>query len=121
MSAANFEAFNTTRRKIIAPHVAVADTALTRMRGLLGRLNLPESEGLWIVPCPMIHTLFMQFPIDALFLARDMKVLKIFEALKPWRMTPPVLGAHTVLELAAGASRGRAAVGDVISVRPHAS
>ena len=65
----------------------------------------PE-EGLWIVPCAMIHTLFMRFPIDVVFLDRELKALRVVESLKPWRVSPWVLGAHSVLELAGGVLSG---------------
>ena len=74
--------------------------------GLLGRSELAEGEGLWIQPCNSIHTWFMRFPIDAIFFDKTGKVLRVYEHLKPWRMTRIVIGAKGVLELPAGAARG---------------
>ena len=61
--------------------------------------------------------IFMKFPIDALFLGRDLKVVRMIEDLKPWRVSPWILRAHSVLELGGGALRGRAGLGDVVEFR----
>ncbi len=104
-------AFNLTREREIAARVEKAEDYASRSRGLLGRDSLAREEGLWIVPCPMIHTFFMRFAIDVLFLDRGLKVLRVIENLRPWRLSPWVWGADSVLELPAGASRGLAAAG----------
>ena len=78
---------------------------------------MDPSEGLWIVPCPMIHTFFMRFAIDVLFLSRDLTVVRVMEGLKPWRLSPWVLRAHSVLELAGGSLKGSVRVGDQLEIR----
>ncbi|MHB2026614.1 MAG: DUF192 domain-containing protein [Elusimicrobiota bacterium] len=105
-------AFNKTREKTLAAKATRADTPGTRARGLLGRDSLEPSEGLWIVPCSMIHTWFMRFPIDAVFLDRDLKVVRVMENLKPWRASPWVWRSRSVLELPAGAAMGSVSPGD---------
>ena len=87
--------------RVVCERCLVADTALARMRGLLGRRGLESDEGLLLRPAPSIHTFFMRFPIDAVFLARDGEVLKIVPRLRPWR-TAAARGAKAVVELAAG-------------------
>lgn len=82
----------------------VADTMWARMKGLLGRERLPEEGGLWIRPCNSVHTWFMRFAIDVVFLDREQRVVRIASALPPWRMTRIVWRASSVLELAAGAA-----------------
>jgi len=72
------------------------------MRGLLGRTSLARDEGIHLVPCNAIHMWFMKFPIDAVFLDREHRVLRIYHSIQPWRMTPIVRGAHSCLEIAAG-------------------
>ncbi len=89
----------------------------SRSRGLLGRTSMEKDEGLWIVPCPMIHTFFMRFPIDVLFLNRDNSVVRVIEDLKPWRLSPWVFRASSVLELAGGILKGSVKVGDAIEIR----
>lgn len=78
---------------------------------------MEPGEGLWIVPCPMIHTFFMRFPIDVLFLSRGLKVVRVIEGLAPWRLSPWVWAAHSVLELGGGSLRGSVAVGDELELR----
>jgi uncharacterized protein len=85
----------------VCERCVVADTPLARMKGLLGRADLPPGEGILLRPASSIHTHFMRFPIDALFVDDDLRVLKVAERLRPWRMTGR-RGARAVIELAAG-------------------
>jgi uncharacterized protein len=95
----------------------LADRPLRRMRGLIGRQGLPAGEGMLLTPAPGIHTYFMRFPIDALFLDRDLRVVDIVEQLPPWRMASK-WKARAVLELAAGeTARCGVEVGDVLALR----
>jgi uncharacterized membrane protein (UPF0127 family) len=71
------------------------------MRGLLGRDQLEPGEGLLLRPASSIHTFFMRFPIDAVWLDGDLRVVGVTADLPPWR-TAAKRGAHSVLELAAG-------------------
>jgi uncharacterized membrane protein (UPF0127 family) len=85
---------------------SVAETPVTRLRGLLGRTGLAPDEGLLIRPTSAIHTCFVRFPIDAEFLDRDLTVVRIVSDLRPWRVAA-CRGSKAVLELAAGESRRR--------------
>jgi uncharacterized membrane protein (UPF0127 family) len=109
---------NATRGTTVASRVTTAEDAASRSKGLLGRASLAPEEGLWIVPCPMIHTFFMKFPIDVLFLDRGLVVRRVLEDLKPWRVSPWVWSAHSCLELKGGVLRGSVAVGDRLEARP---
>jgi uncharacterized membrane protein (UPF0127 family) len=111
-------AYNTTRNAALATKVEKADTSASRNKGLLGRESLAADEGLWIVPCPMIHTFFMKFPIDVLFLDADLKVRRVIEDLRPWRLSPWVWAARSVLELKGGVLKGSVRVGDRLDMRP---
>jgi uncharacterized protein len=84
--------------------VRTADTAWTRMVGLLGRTELPETEGLLLAPAWSIHTWFMRFPIDVVFVDRDGVVVRVVEPMGPWRLVSE-RRAHAVVELAAGVAR----------------
>jgi uncharacterized membrane protein (UPF0127 family) len=91
-----------------------ARTAARRMQGLLGRSALPVGEGLWLEPAGSIHTFFMRFPIDVVFLDRDSRVLKIVRDVGPWRAAA-CRGARAALELAAGeAARAQLQPGEVL-------
>jgi uncharacterized protein len=107
--------------EVVCERCVVADRVLSRMKGLLGRSKLPAGSGLLIRRAPSIHTFFMRFPIDAVFLSRDGEVLKVAERVKPWRVRA-ARGARDVLELCAGeaASRG-IAVGDRLEATEIAS
>ena len=86
---------------VIAEHCVVADRPLARMKGLLGGSQLPAGEGILLRPASSVHTWFMRFPIDVVFLDRELRVLRIVPALPPWKVAAR-RGAHAVLELAAG-------------------
>lgn len=90
----------------------VADGPLERLRGLLGRDALPDDSALLLRPCSSIHTSFLRFPIDAVFLDRDFRVVDVVSKLRPWRAAWR-RGAYAVLELPAGAAARRGvAAGD---------
>lgn len=90
----------------VCERCSVAENPLTRLRGLLGRAGLAPHEGLLIRPTSAIHTCFMRFPIDAVFLDRELVVVGVETDLRPWRVAAR-RGAKAVLELAAGESRTR--------------
>jgi hypothetical protein len=87
--------------RVVCRRCAVAGTAPARLRGLLGRRSLPAGEGLLLRPAGSIHTAFMRFPIDAVFLDREMRVIDVAPDLRPWRAAGR-RRARAVLELAAG-------------------
>lgn len=89
------------RGRLVCERCEVADGPLTRLRGLMGRRSLPRGRGLLLEPAPSIHTCFMRFPIDALFLDAQLSVLAVRPDLAPWRLAAQ-RGARSVLELPAG-------------------
>ena len=90
-----------------------AKSHCARLMGLMGRSSLPDNGGLLIVPCSSVQTFFMRFVIDVAFLDRDGQVVKVVPALKPFRVAFGGRGAHSALELPAGAAtRCGVAVGD---------
>jgi uncharacterized membrane protein (UPF0127 family) len=94
----------------------IADRAIPRMRGLLGRATLPAGEGILLTPAPSIHTAFMRFPIDIVFADRWLKVVKISADVEPFR-TATSRHARYALELPAGeAGRRGIEVGDQLAV-----
>ncbi len=101
--------------RIVCERVVVADRAHRRMRGLLGRKYLREGEGMVLRPGWSIHTAFMRFPIDAVFLDADQVVIKIEHEVGQWR-TVSCRGAREVVELSAGECRRRGLeVGDRVA------
>jgi uncharacterized protein len=113
------QAFNRTRQAHLATALAVADTHWSRLRGLLGlgTDDFRNGSGLWIVPCHGVHTLGMGFPVDVLYLDRGLKVVGIQPDVRPWRITPVLRHAASVLELPCGtAAETKTAVGDTIEI-----
>lgn len=93
-----------TRSLTLFDRLSVADRFGARARGLLGRAGLAADEALWINPCNGIHTFFMMFPIDCVFVDRDLRIKKIFSHVRPWRIIPIVWGARSVFEMPSGAA-----------------
>lgn len=89
---------------VIIDPLHVCRTAPERMRGLLGRDAIGDSEGMWFPRCRLIHTFGMRFPIDLVYLSRTHEVRKIVEGLRPRRLSTCPL-AHSVIELKSGAAR----------------
>lgn len=85
----------------IIPHMRQAKTASERIKGLLGSNALLAGEGLWIVPCNSIHTLFMKYELDIVYLDRHNRICRLIAKVKPWRGNF-CLAAASVIELAAG-------------------
>ena len=92
---------NLTRGTSIGDAIDTAETSAQRRTGLLKHHKLDEGAGLWIVPCEAVHTFFMKFAIDLIYLDRKRKVRGIVRAVPPWRFSI-CLPAHSVLELPPG-------------------
>ena len=107
---------NTRNGRVIADTVIPAFESGARRKGLLGRDSFPDGSAMVIAPTNAIHTFWMRFPIDVLFVRRDGVVVKIQEALSPWRAAVGAR-AYAAIELAAGALRRHdVQVGDVMSL-----
>jgi uncharacterized membrane protein (UPF0127 family) len=112
---------NLTRNTILASSVEVADSGPKRSKGLLGRQGLAPGAGLWIVPCEAVHTFRMQFPIDLVYLDRGLRIRKLRNNVRPWRMSG-CLAAHSVIELPSGTIRDtQTKTGDKVEFSPAAS
>jgi uncharacterized membrane protein (UPF0127 family) len=108
---------NESKGQVLAQRVKAAVSLWSRSKGLLGTASLPSDEGLWLKPCRSVHTLFMRYPIDVLFLSREGLVLSK-ATLPPWRMSSWERQADGVLELAAGTiQRTQTNVGDRVSLK----
>jgi uncharacterized membrane protein (UPF0127 family) len=114
------EVVNARTGDVIINRGRLADSFKTRSVGLLGDAKLDEDEGLIIRPCWSIHTLFMRFAIDVLFLDKKGKVRKIVRRMPAWRFAMS-LGAHDTIEMAPGVLDDfDVRVGDPIEVRSAA-
>lgn len=86
---------------VLLKKLVLAESTADRMRGLLGYATLDPDTGMLLRPCRSIHMWFMRFPIDAAFLDKEMRVLKIARNLQPWQMAFAPRKTHCVLETAA--------------------
>lgn len=111
---------NETRGTVIAERVTIADSILRRLRGLLGTRTLPSRHGLLLRPCRQVHSFFMQYAIDLVFLDADGRVLCTVPRFPVNRMSPLVRDAASVLELPAGTlEEAPAAPGDELRLEPQ--
>lgn len=109
---------NLTRNTILAETCIIADSFWIRFKGLMGKKSISPGNALLLVPCKSIHMLFMRFPIDAVFLDKNNRVVYLLENLKPWRVSPVVKQAYSVLELPAGMIKTSGTMrGDEVAVK----
>ena len=109
------KALNSTTGKELAAKLTVADTAFSRAKGLLGKKGLPRGEGLLIKPCKGVHSFFMRFAIDVVFLDKRNYIVETVADLKPQRMTKVLLSSSSAIELPAGTIKASGtAVGNLI-------
>ena len=91
--------------RTVCERCARAESPFQRMRGLLGRRSLEPGEGILLRPAGSIHTAFMRFAIDAVFVDREGTVVRVVDSIPPWR-TAGARGAKAVVELPAGSAKG---------------
>jgi uncharacterized protein len=85
----------------MAESLVSAHDSQSRRKGWLGRISAPLGEAIWILPCEAIHCFFMHFPIDVVFLDRELRVVQVRHAVKPWRIAV-CLKAYSVMEFPEG-------------------
>jgi uncharacterized membrane protein (UPF0127 family) len=92
---------NLTRGTILGDAIDLADTSAKRTTGLLKHAGLRPGEGLWILPCEGVHTFFMKFALDLVYIDKKSVVRKAVSNVPPWRLSM-CLPAHSIIELPAG-------------------
>jgi uncharacterized protein len=114
-----FKVTNATRGTTVGDNIELADTSMTRMFGLLGRRGLDAGEGLWIKPSSGVHTFGMYFSIDVVGLDRELRIVKLWRSLRPFRITSVSLKLKSVLELPCGTiAQSEMAIGDQLQIAP---
>jgi uncharacterized membrane protein (UPF0127 family) len=109
---------NARTQRVIADRLLTAFDSRSRRQGLLGRDGLPDGTALIIAPSNAVHTFFMRFSIDLLFVRRDGLVINVRSAVRPWRMAVS-LRAFAVIELPAGSlAQSNTTAGDHLICRP---
>jgi len=96
------EIINENTNKLLISNVIMADTFITRLKGLMFKKKLEENTAMLIHPCNMIHTFFMKFPLDILFISKEYEVIYVIENMLPGNTSPFIKKAMGVLELPAG-------------------
>jgi hypothetical protein len=96
---------NVTRGTVLGEAIDIADTSAKRTAGLLKRKELRPGEGLWIVPCESVHTFFMKFALDLVYIDKKNVVRKVVGNVRPWRVSLCLM-AHSIIELPVGAIAG---------------
>lgn len=96
------KAYNKRNSKIVCENIEIATSFFARLKGLMFREKLNKGEGLLINPCNSIHTFFMKFPIDVLFVNKEDEIIACIEKMKPSRISKIYGKAKYVVELSAG-------------------
>ncbi len=107
---------------VLIPRLEVADSMRSRNKGLLGRNSLPADQALWILQCSSVHTFFMRFKIDLVFLNAKMEVTRTVSKVPPGRLVWNMFRAASVIELSEGfLDKHPIRVGDKLHVDPALS
>lgn len=111
---------NITTDEVIAEEVHTAYRFWPRLKGLIGTADMPDKTALHIAPCRSIHTYFMNYSLDILYLSKQNEIVGIEENLQPGRMGKRFPGVHTVIELPAGRLQTiSTVVGDTVAFVAH--
>lgn len=108
--------FNITKNTKVSDHVEVAKTFAERSKGLLGRKGLDSTHCLWIHRCGSVHTFFMKFAIDVLYVNQNLQVTQVHRDIKPWRLSWGGLESRSCFEFQAGALTQDLEIGDFLRV-----
>jgi len=108
---------NISKDTVLADKAEIAKTFLARLIGLLNRQSLSKGEALILMPSNCIHSLFMRFTIDAVFLNKEGKVIKALPSFKPFRFSPILFNASLTIELPENTLQlTRTKPGDIIKI-----
>lgn len=112
--------YNITQKTVLARHVKYAGNFFRRFIGLMFKRKFPTSyEALILSPCNSIHTMFMFYPIDVIFLDERLRVLHACQAMRPLRISPVIVAAVQTVELPAGTiAHSGTRIGDFLSLMP---
>lgn len=115
-----YKLVNLYKESLLLDNVEIADSFFSRLRGLLGRTELKEGQGLIIKPCNSIHTFGMKFPIDVAFVDQNNKVIKIMENTAKAKVSPIVKNSKYVIEARSGEFQAKnLQVGDLVEVKQY--
>ena len=96
------EIINKTKNTLLAKDIVIANTPFKRMKGLLGKKEFREGQALILKPCNSVHTFFLRFAIDVIFVDKHSKVIEAISCLKPFHLTRVHWLSALAIELPAG-------------------
>lgn len=103
-------------QKILAKNVEVADSFKSRLMGLMFLKNFGDRDGIYFKPSNSIHSFFVRFSFDVVFLTKEHRVIKLYKSFKPWRVSPIFFKASRVLELPEGSIFEEVKEGDFLEI-----
>jgi hypothetical protein len=104
--------------QVVCPEIKLATSILQRFFGLMGKPALPTGQGLWLEPCDSIHSCFMRFCFDAIFLSKEGEIVHLIQGMRPWRMSPILFKSNVVVELPQGSiEQAGLKIGDKLSLK----
>jgi len=101
---------------LLAENAIMADSMYSRIMGLMFKKEMKKFDGLILKPCYSIHTFFMRFKIDVVFLDRKDQVIKVIKNMKPWRVSWIYFRSNKVLELNGGTIQAELKTGDKVEI-----
>jgi uncharacterized membrane protein (UPF0127 family) len=111
-----YKIFNSATREVVFEKCKIADAFFSRLKGLIGKKNIDSDSAVVFYKTSSIHTCFMSFVIDVIFLDAAMRVVKIYHNLKPWRAAF-CLPSHSAIECLGGmALKKGIKVGDQLDI-----
>ncbi|MBS3938170.1 MAG: DUF192 domain-containing protein [Peptococcaceae bacterium] len=112
--------YNYSRQAVVCQEVDIASTFLGRLCGLMFRTSIKATAGLLLTPCRAVHTCFMRFPVDVVFVDRHCRVVGIEMGIKPWRISKVYRTARYALEVPAGrVIASGTKVGDTLGIETY--
>lgn len=111
-----YKLLNLSQDTILLENIIIADNFFKRLKGLLGRTELSQGEGLIIKPCNSVHTIGMKFPIDVAFVDKNNIVNHIISQMGSGKFSPIIRKAAYVIEASAGAFEDRLNIGDKVNI-----
>jgi hypothetical protein len=110
--------YNVSKENIVLENMKLADGFMQKFKGLMGRKKLNKSEGLMLLSCNSIHTCFMRFPIDVVFLNINHEVIAVKQCVRPWRLVNFVKKAYITVEMSEGTIENKnIEVGDLLIMK----
>ncbi|MBI2027074.1 MAG: DUF192 domain-containing protein [Deltaproteobacteria bacterium] len=107
-------------KEIIVANLNIADSFFSRLKGLLGTKKLPEDTGLLLNPCQSVHTFFMNYPIDVIFLDKKNNIVGFEKNMKPYRVSKFYVKAHKALESNVGLIDSKCLkIGDLLEIEDY--